>query len=183
MKKLTIVTLLLFTFVLVGCFARPGVNQNQNVNQNTNTNQAGEIDTSDWKTYRNEEYGFEFRYPGEWEIDIQEKGNVIKLWHPIRKDIDHSMYQADVRIGIINTDLSLPEWIIELDKESGGLDKNYSYKDGIYIYQRGHVDGYSKIIFRSNKKNVIITATFNGDILSSQANQSKSIAESFSLVE
>ncbi len=26
------------------------------------------IDTSDWKTYRNEEYGFEFKYPKEWAI-------------------------------------------------------------------------------------------------------------------
>ncbi|MEY4731871.1 MAG: hypothetical protein RL681_817 [Candidatus Parcubacteria bacterium] len=26
-------------------------------------------DTASWQTYRNEEYGFEFRYPGDWEIN------------------------------------------------------------------------------------------------------------------
>ncbi|MFC1751548.1 hypothetical protein ACFLY5_00175 [Patescibacteria group bacterium] len=28
-----------------------------------------EVDISDWQTYRNEEYGFEFEYPGEWNLD------------------------------------------------------------------------------------------------------------------
>ena len=29
---------------------------------------ASEIDTSNWKTYRNEEFGFEFKYPEEYEV-------------------------------------------------------------------------------------------------------------------
>ncbi len=33
------------------------------------------VDTSNWKTYRNEEYGFEVKYPGEWtNLPITKKG-------------------------------------------------------------------------------------------------------------
>ncbi|OGY78358.1 MAG: hypothetical protein A3B74_01200 [Candidatus Kerfeldbacteria bacterium RIFCSPHIGHO2_02_FULL_42_14] len=41
---------------------------NENVNtpvNNTNTIES-DVDTSDWLTYTNEEYGFSFRYPGNW---------------------------------------------------------------------------------------------------------------------
>lgn len=52
-------------------------NENTNtivVNENTNTDQVSEVDTSDWLTYTNEEYGFSFMYPEEWGNVEEEPG-------------------------------------------------------------------------------------------------------------
>src|SRR3990167_6298731 len=68
MKKALILTLFLVSLGLAvsACVkkpATPAVNQNQNTNTATTTS---EIDTSDWKTYRNEIIGIEFDYPSDW---------------------------------------------------------------------------------------------------------------------
>ncbi len=36
---------------------------NANANENTNTEVSSDVDTSDWLTYTNDEYGFSFKYP------------------------------------------------------------------------------------------------------------------------
>ncbi len=41
-----------------------------------------EIDTSDWKTYRNEKYGFEVRYPQRWLINERDGGVDIVFPNP-----------------------------------------------------------------------------------------------------
>lgn len=40
------------------------------VDDNTNIDQISEVDTSDWLTYENEEYGFSFKYPGDWKVKV-----------------------------------------------------------------------------------------------------------------
>lgn len=71
------------------------VNDNTNLNSNTNaevnTNVVGtalelsentadtEIDTSDWLTYTNEEYGFSFKYPSDYSVTMNDAvvGNIL----------------------------------------------------------------------------------------------------------
>ncbi len=43
-----------------------GNNQNEDQADDVNNNDISEIDISDWKTYSNEEFGFEIKYPEDW---------------------------------------------------------------------------------------------------------------------
>jgi hypothetical protein len=63
-------------------------------------NKETEIDTSDWQTYRNEEYGFEFEYPENWELTENEY-KVIMLKSPNfdNKKID---YGGDIVFHIVD---------------------------------------------------------------------------------
>ena len=40
--------------------------------ENTNADQGSEVDTSDWLTYTNDEYGFSLKYPRDWVLEENE---------------------------------------------------------------------------------------------------------------
>jgi hypothetical protein len=93
-KLLTI--LLTFTLFLSGCIlVGQRVSQPEPQPEQVATSTSDEIDTSDWKTYRNEEYGFEFRYPKDWLMEknagINFKPSIVSITGPeTRKVIDEA---------------------------------------------------------------------------------------------
>ncbi len=52
-------------------------NEENDEASNEEDSDSNEIDISDWKTYRNEEYGFEIKYPGDWRETKQKEGKFL----------------------------------------------------------------------------------------------------------
>ncbi len=102
-KPILISTLTASLLILAGCTTQTAtntmVNDNATVevvantnettsNENTNVGDAsGEVDTSDWLTYTNDEYGFSFKYPKKWgeavmttrEADEYQTGSITQI--------------------------------------------------------------------------------------------------------
>jgi len=60
---ITIIAVLFVLFIVAGCSV---LLQKQVDLKQSQLNPISSIDTSTWKTYRNEQYGFEFKYPASW---------------------------------------------------------------------------------------------------------------------
>lgn len=188
--KITILpTLLILTLVLSGCalFTKNNANTNTIIAQNENTNQAANtntlnvnavsdentnintgIDTSDWKTYTNEEYGFSFKYPSDWIYEIKklfypEEGNLnILFLSPVDQEIKNSINYTDQPVGIevrvIESELSPIQYY---QHQIGNLNIKYTEitlnndLTGIAYNDPGISEGVYRNIF-SNQQGILI---------------------------
>jgi len=74
-----------------------------------------QTDTSNWKTYRNEEYGFEVKYSNDYFITELKKGG-ITIAH--NKWIEGLVHHPYIAIQIVKTELTIDAWIEDQINES-----------------------------------------------------------------
>jgi len=159
-KKTTITTLILITslsLVFSGCLKKEPI-ANTNTNQEDLPSEASaqeeEIDTSTWKTYRNEEYGFEFKYPEDWvKFEYQDKLNNLivsmenkEFKYPYGSDGDIRFF-----VRIYKSDFDFKEWF-----EKEGLYGDNNIKEKINFMKKEVSDdsiGMDDVIIRDYNLN------------------------------
>ena len=121
-----------------------------------------EIDTSIWQTYRNEEYGFEVRYPSNWELSESELRDVVNIGNPLH---GNRWYAIDIFILPNPENLSADRYAKKITGEShdavvkNGIGVDLSLiKD--YPISIGQVSGYELYnVFQYDQRSEFIYIT------------------------
>jgi len=79
----------------------------EQVVENTPVEQVEPLNTADWKTYRNEEYGFGFEYPGDMEVVLNEDPGSI--WGSNEEILKETILQKDGKSFL---------WVLRTSKDS-----------------------------------------------------------------
>lgn len=93
-KKAIIIGILVLILLAGGLFwliskkeskIEPVSNQNESLQQGSVNNQGSQqgIDTSDWKTYINNDYKFSFKYPNSWKVDSITPSDMGGKWFSV----------------------------------------------------------------------------------------------------
>jgi len=93
MKNTTILNLIIILGIVLSGFYLISKSNNQsddvnNTNEIAITTELISLDTSDWQTCRNEEYGYEFKYPKDWYIYERMVGTEVEVESSYVTEID-----------------------------------------------------------------------------------------------
>ena len=114
-------------------------------------------ETADWKTYANAEYGFEMKYPQDWEVTSNDKGNQI-TFSGSRLENGTFGFSAILFVQSNPKKLSAKDFVAEVIKKNDGLSApKLSYKtqqeitiNGLLAYELGGVfggDSFEELIY------------------------------------
>ena len=175
-KKFLIIAVILFSVTLVSGCSKQEENINQNAeeqisqeNQAQNDNTAeeqeetvfvgDEINMANWQTYRNEEYGFYFKYPNDWVVDVD--GLKAYVYSRVMRDnmpegggaVIVSIENLDLREFIENYEVSDAPHSKIIKQEKYSLD-NFP---ATILEAKTAIGINQNIIFVSNKNNYTIS--------------------------